>query len=153
MQFQVGASLMAGVTDNDGTVSNIRWKWYRSSSKTSMGTAIEDATDDTYTVQDRSTDNDVGMYIHAVATYSDRRESNKIASSHFGLPGAGGPGRQLTTGVRLELRYQAGDRGEEGHDRWRAGHGRRTPTADVLNYTLAGDDAGHFEIDQSRPAR
>ena len=83
MQFQAGATLMAAVADGDATtddpLSNIRWQWYRSSSKTAMGTAIANATDDTYTVKDTSTDNDVGMYLRAVATYSDSRGPNKTA--------------------------------------------------------------------------
>ena len=39
-QFRAGASLTATVTDDDGAVSNERWQWYRSSSKSmAMGTA------------------------------------------------------------------------------------------------------------------
>ena len=86
MQFQAGASLTASVTDDDVTDAdkipdNIRWQWYRSSSKTSMDTAIDGATSETYTASDTSTSNDVGMYLHAMATYSDRRGSNKTASA------------------------------------------------------------------------
>ena len=36
-----------------------------------MGTAIDGATSDTYTTTDTDTPNDVGMYLRAVATYSD----------------------------------------------------------------------------------
>ena len=54
-QFRAGASLAAEVTDDDGAVSNIRWQWYRSSSKTAMGTAIDDATQATYTTTDTGT--------------------------------------------------------------------------------------------------
>ena len=47
VQFQVGAALTASVTDGDvsettKTPTGIRWQWYRSSSNTAMGTAIED---------------------------------------------------------------------------------------------------------------
>ena len=58
MQFQAGASLTASVTDDDVTDTenkvpdNIRWQWYRSSSKTSMGTEIDGATSATYTATD-----------------------------------------------------------------------------------------------------
>ena len=83
MQFQAGASLMASVTDDDGpgTLTNVRWQWYRSSSKTSMGTEIDGATSATYVVSDTSTSNDVGMYLRAMATYSDRRGPNKTATA------------------------------------------------------------------------
>ena len=83
-QFQAGASLMASVTDDDVTETdkvpdNIRWQWYRSSSQTAMGTEIDGATSATYTARDEATDNDVGMYLRAVATYSDDRGPNKTA--------------------------------------------------------------------------
>ena len=83
-QFQAGASLMASVTDDDVTGAdkepdNIRWQWYRSSSQMAMGTEIDGATSDTYTARDEATDNDVGMYLRAVATYSDDRGPNKTA--------------------------------------------------------------------------
>ena len=58
MQFQVGASLTASVTDDDVSPAgknpdSIRWQWYRSSSKTSMGTMIDGATESaTYTTTD-----------------------------------------------------------------------------------------------------
>ena len=83
-QFQAGASLAASVTDDDVTETgkvpdNIRWQWYRSSSKEAMGTEIDGATSATYTATDEATDNDVGMYLRAVATYSDDRGPNKTA--------------------------------------------------------------------------
>ena len=82
MQFQAGAILTASVTDADGPdpLTNIRWQWYRSSSEASMGTMIDGATSATYTASDTSTSNDVGMYLRAMATYSDRRGPNKTAS-------------------------------------------------------------------------
>ncbi len=78
VQFQVGASLKASVTDGDirGNTKTVAaahpdvaadptWRWYRSSSKTAMGTMIEGATSATYIVK---TD-DVGMHLRAVAYY------------------------------------------------------------------------------------
>ena len=74
------------VTDGDGPapVLNVRWQWYRSSSMTAMGTAIDGATEATYTATDEATDNDVGMYLRAVATYSDARGPNKTARPRLG---------------------------------------------------------------------
>ena len=80
MQFQAGAQLVASVSDDDGDTTNVRWQWYRSSSKTAQRTAISGATSATYIAQDKSTDNDVGMYLRAMATYSDPRGPNKTAS-------------------------------------------------------------------------
>ena len=82
LQFQPGTILtVADPMDGDGDVSNIRWQWYRSPSKSAMGTAIDsaDATTEEYTVKDTSTNNDVGMYLRVVATYDDRRGPNKTA--------------------------------------------------------------------------
>ena len=77
-QFQVGASLMASVRDGDigGTnkvveaartdvAADPTWRWYRSSSKTSMGTMIDGETSATYDV----TTADVGMHLRVVAYY------------------------------------------------------------------------------------
>ena len=80
-QFQAGAQLTASVTDPDGPeeVTNLEWKWYRSSSKTAMGTIIDGETENTYTVSDATGNNDVGMHLRAVAAYTDRRGDNKTA--------------------------------------------------------------------------
>ena len=78
LEFQAGALLTASVSDPDGTVSNITWMWYRSSS------LIENTlTDGTYTVSDTATpgypNGDVGQRLRVVATYTDRRGDNKTA--------------------------------------------------------------------------
>ena len=75
VQFQPGAVLTASVTDGDvsGTnkaVTTVTWQWYRSSSKSSRGTAISGATNAAYTVQDEANDNDVGKYLRVEASYS-----------------------------------------------------------------------------------
>ena len=62
-QFRSGATLMASVTDPDadGDITTTTWKWYRGSTEISGQTAAN------YTVMD----DDVGMHIRVVATYSD----------------------------------------------------------------------------------
>ena len=92
-QFQAGAQLTASVTDLDnattgnanGPVTGATWKWYRSSSKTGPWSEIFGETEATYTASDEAESNDVGMYLRAVATYSDRRGGNKLADfvSHY----------------------------------------------------------------------
>ena len=89
LQFQPGAVLTASVTDPDGdagatapsgtaisdfSIETVSWKWYRSSSKSSMGTdEISGAITNTYTVKDSPADsNDVGKYLWVVASYTDR---------------------------------------------------------------------------------
>ena len=83
LQFQPEATLtVVNPTDSDGGVTNVRWQWYRASSRSAMGTAIDgdDAKSATYIVSDTSASNDVGMYLRVVATYSDNRGPNKTAS-------------------------------------------------------------------------
>ena len=89
LEFQAGALLTASVTDPDRASTtanndnidnaNITWKWYRSSSRSAMGTMIDGATANTYTVSDEAGDDDRGMYLRAVATYTDRRGNGKTA--------------------------------------------------------------------------
>ena len=125
-QFQAGASLEAMVADGDGAVSNERWQWYRSYSKTAMGTEIEDATEATYTATDDATDDDVGMYLRAVATYSDDRGPNKTA--YFVSENPVQAAREDNTAPEFPLahRYEADDGEQHGcHRRADQGHGRR----------------------------
>ena len=78
VQFQPGAILtVTELTDGDVSgasktidAANTTWQWYRSSSKTSQGSPISDATTNAYTVQDETNNNDVGRYIRVVASYS-----------------------------------------------------------------------------------
>ena len=87
-QFRAGAALAATVTDldnatetnNAGPVTGATWKWYRSSSNSGPWTEIFDAmTDGNYTASDEADSYDVGMYLRAVATYTDNRGGNKNA--------------------------------------------------------------------------
>ena len=87
MQFQIGAILTASVTDDDvaegGKVPDaIRWQWYRSSSKNSMGTEIVGATEATYTTTDSEDagGDDRGKYIHVEATYTVDGGDDETAS-------------------------------------------------------------------------
>ena len=86
LEFQAGAILSAEVTDPDNlaTDPNTTWKWYRSQNNTGPWTQItnEDGvpvTTFTYTASDSADNNDVGMYLRAVADYADNRGGNKTA--------------------------------------------------------------------------
>ena len=83
LEFQAGADLLATVTDPDSTAASLvadqAWKWYRSASDAGPWTVIDGATVAAYTVSDRAESNDLGMYLRAEATYTDRRGSNKTA--------------------------------------------------------------------------
>ena len=145
MQFQVGASLMASVADDDGDPSNVRWQWYRSSSKTSMGTEIEDATTDTYTVTATpANSNDVGNYIHVKATYNVDNGSDETASlvSDYQVQAA-----RNDNSLPVFASNSVNRRVTEGKKGMVVGAPVIATDADrdVLNYTLAaGDDADLF---------
>ena len=73
LEFQAGALLTASVTDPDGpdNLTNVTWKWYRSSSL-----IADTPTDGTYTVSDTATtgypNGDVNHRLRVVVTYTDR---------------------------------------------------------------------------------
>ena len=80
--------LAASVTDPDAVVSTSNdtgtiaeaditsWKWYRSSSRSATGTLVSGETDETYSVSDRPTNNDIGSYIRVEATYRESDTSS-----------------------------------------------------------------------------
>ena len=152
LQFQPEATLtVVAPTDSDGEVTNVRWQWYRTSSKSEMGTAIDDADEATYTVSDTSTSNDVGMYLRVVATYSDRRGPNKTASYVSENPVQAArddntpPEFALTVETRVIAENTTGNVGSP-----------LTATdddGDILTYSLVGaaddNDNNFFDIDRA----
>ena len=146
-QFIVGADLEATVTDGDGIASDTeRYQWYRSSSKSSQGTPIDNPSADPedYTV----VPDDVGSYIRVVAYYYEERDpiqkSEYLVSDHrvLGTAPAGNEAPEFDpTTVAREV--NEGDSGMAVGGRVTAtgGHG-------VLVYTLTGTDADEFEIDR-----
>ena len=71
-----GTSFTADLTDGDGGISGESWQWARSSNRSSW-TDIPNASSASYT----ATSADVGNYLRASVTYSDRRSSNKTAEA------------------------------------------------------------------------
>ena len=88
LQPQVGVGITAhSLTDPDGVSEDARtdatYQWYRTSSRTAMGTEIEDEDEEaaTYTPRATAGDTDVGSYLRVVATYRDGRGRNKTATA------------------------------------------------------------------------
>ena len=93
LQPQVGVDITAhSLTDPDGTADDrgiatidvnagVTYKWYRTSSRTSMGTVIVDEDEAEYTPQSTSGNSDVGKYLRVVATYTDGRAAGKTATA------------------------------------------------------------------------
>ena len=156
MQFQPGATLVARVTDGDVVgatmdVTNIQWQWYRSSSRTSLGTPIDGATTATYTVMDTSGNNDVGSYIQVEASYqvsTDNPEIYKASlASDYRVQATKEQQNSLPEFDTAALTKEV----NEGGSGMAVGAPVTATDADgdVLNYTLTdAGDAAEFEIDQ-----
>ena len=76
VQPQAGTGLSAALEDDDGP-TGIQWQWYRTSGRSSAGTAIASAASRFYT----PTPDDVGSYVRAVASYDDGHGAGKSATS------------------------------------------------------------------------
>ena len=98
-QPRAGVSVMATLTDPDGSISGLTWQWYRAANIDAQATnvptdecaaegsdncVIEGAMSDTYT----PTDGDVGEFLTAVAMYTDGEASMKSAVGKAGNPTA-----------------------------------------------------------------
>ena len=93
LQPQVGVGITAhSLSDPDGSGEDTRgtssittadYQWYRTSSKTAMGTEIDgpEAEMAAYPPQATAGNSDVGSYLRVVATYTDGRGSNKTATA------------------------------------------------------------------------
>ena len=141
-----GTQLLAELEDDDGSTGNITWQWARSSNRSSW-TDIPTASSASYT----ATPADVGNYLRASVTYSDRRSSNKTASAvlagrigdstvkptqnnapQFADTTAGrSVGRGTAAGRSIGAPVRATDPDSD----------------DVLTYSLSGADADTFDID------
>ncbi len=158
VQFQVGARLVASVTDGDisGTEKNVQaasalgtpgatapiWRWYRSPSKTSDGTLIDGETSATYNV---SLD-DVGMYLRVVAQYvvtgNVDQEPASLTSDYAVLAARLGGNELEFDPAAVSREVAEGDKGRNVGAPVTA-----TDNHGAVNYVLTGTDADQFEID------
>ena len=76
--------MTASVTDIDGTVSNLSWRWARGDSATGSFTNISGGTSANYTTVAA----DVTKYLRATASYTDPQGPSKTASLVTGQIGA-----------------------------------------------------------------
>ena len=76
-QPQVGTELTATLTDPDGSVSGVTWKWESSSDGSTGWAVIEGATSDTHTPVAEDTD----KRLRATASYTDGHGTDKTAQS------------------------------------------------------------------------
>ena len=148
VQFEVGAELVADLTDGDvegssKVPSDIDWQWYRSDSMTAMGTAISGETGDSYT----ATSDDVGKYLRVVGTYTVGGGDDETAYRVTGYPVLAE--REDNTAPEFSSTSVAREV-DEGMKGMTVGD-PVTATDDgpgKLTYGLGGDDAAKFAIDR-----
>ena len=139
-----GEGLTASVTDLDGTVSNLSWRWARASTATGTFTNITSGgTSATYTTVAA----DVGKYLKATATYRDpqstttNKSANAVTSSAIGASNA-----EPTFSSMTATRTLPENSGAEVNVVGGAVTATDTDTSDTLTYSLVGTDAGSFEV-------
>ena len=148
MQFQVGATLTASVTDDDiaGSTKDVTspiWRWYRSESKTSTGEMIDGETSATYTVDlaDRQ------MYLRAVAHYVVTgkvvQETASLTSEYPVKETRVAPNKLKFDPATVSRSVPEGDKGMNVGNPVTA-----TGSHGAVNYTLTGADADRFDIDE-----
>ena len=144
-QPKIGVGLTAGVTDIDGGVTDITWKWERDDNRDNldenadMEEVIEGATMATYT----PTNDDNGQYLRAIATYTD---------------GKGKDTAMKTSVAAVQVRTDNPPKFPDTEDGKRSIEEGMTgdvgasvlatdvETTQLLTYSLSGSDAGSFSI-------
>ena len=138
-----GSTLMASVTDIDGTPTSVTWLWARGNTAGGSFANISSATSSSYTLVAA----DVTKYLRATANYTDPQGSSKSANATTGQIGASNaePSFSASTATRtLPENSGAGINVVGGTITATDSNG-----GDTLTYMLTGADAGSFEIDSS----
>ena len=140
-----GTQLLAELEDDDGSTGNITWQWARSSNRSSW-TDIPTASSASYT----ATPADVGNYLRASVTYTDRRGSNKTALAVLTVQvGADRPTTNIDPAFAdTTVTRDVGQGTAAGRSVGAPLRAVDKDTDDVLTYALqASPDADKFDID------
>ena len=145
MQFQDGAVLVASATDGDvagdtkTVTDDVTWRWYRGGTRIT-GT---DAEGNTYTV----TTEDIGKRLRVMVGYTvdeGREESASLTSDYPVLRSRSSNDAPEFSPATVTREVSEGDKGMTVGAPVKA----TDDITNALNYTLGGDDAIRFEIDQ-----
>jgi len=140
----IGTRFEAELTDGDGSVTREAWKWERSRNRSSWE-EITGASEDNYTADA----DDVGHFLRAAVSYSDRRGGNKEAAAET---------RSLIGEAQPTTTNNAPGFDEASTTRSiRQGAGKGRPVGapvkaddpdqgEMLTYELQGTDEEHFTI-------
>ena len=134
----VGVPIVASLSDDDGVVGSIRWRWSRAESSDESFQQIQGALSDSYT----PTQADSGYVLRAAATYTDSYDSNKTAHAVTGAVLLNGP-PEFNEGMAATRQIADGSiGGTEVGDPVTA----TDPQGDSLSYSLSGTDVDNFVI-------
>ena len=134
----VGVPIIASLSDDDGVVGSIRWRWSRAESSDESFQQIQGALSDSYTPMQA----DSGHVLRAAATYTDSYDSNKMAHTVTGAVLLNGP-PEFNEGMAATRQIADGSiGGTEVGDPVTA----TDPQGDSLSYSLSGTDADNFAI-------
>ncbi len=134
----VGVPIVASLSDDDGVVGSIRWRWSRAESSDESFQQIRGALSDSYTPAQA----DSGYVLRAAATYTDSYDSNKTAHAVTGAVLLNGP-PEFNEGMAATRQIADGSiGGTEVGDPVTA----TDPQGDSLSYSLSGTDVDNFVI-------
>ncbi len=136
-----GETLTASVTDLDGTITNLTWKWELGAVASGPFAPISGATSNTYTIVAV----DVNRYLRATASYTDPQGSGKSANAVTGQIAASN--NEPTFGVDGVLTREVAENSGANVDVGAAVTASDDDTADTLHYWLTGTNASSFTID------
>ena len=135
---EIGSAVAASLSDPDGSLSDISWQWAASSDGSSWSD-ISGANSDSYTpVAD-----DVGIYLQAVASYTDGHGPGKSAHAVMERQTAQrGPSFEGDVTFTVDENTPPGSLVGDAIT-------ATDPDGDVLTYSLSGIDASSFVLDGS----
>ena len=134
-RFTAGETIVATLTDPDGSITETTWLWERSLDKISW-TAIGGETSAEYT----PILEDAGHYLRVTASYSDGEGSGKAANGISDEPVQGSPPPVFSEGTSATRSVEENTAASEDIG------GPVQATGDGLEYALDGQDAASFDI-------
>ena len=134
-RFTVGETIVATLTDPDGSITETTWLWERSLDKISW-TAIGGTTSSEYT----PVLEDAGHYLRVTASYSDGEGLGKAANGISDEPVQGSSPPMFSEGTSATRSVEENTAASEDIG------GPVQATGDGLEYALDGQDAASFDI-------
>ena len=134
-RLTLGETIVATLTDPDGSITETTWLWERSLDKIAW-TAIGGATSAEYT----PVLEDAGHYLRVTASYSDGEGPSKAANGISDEPVQGSPPPVFSEGTSATRSVEENTAASEDIG------GPVQATGDGLEYALDGQDAGSFDI-------